>query len=135
MRLMLTAKLHRVRLTRVDRDYEGSIAVDRLLLEEAGILEYEMVHVWNVTNGERLQTYAIAAPAGSGEICLNGAAAHKGNPDDIVIIAAFAPIEEAQALTHRPRVVYVDPDNRSRSGAQSRSPLTPGPHEPGARPF
>jgi aspartate 1-decarboxylase len=123
---MLTAKLHRVRLTRVDRDYEGSIAVDRLLLEEAGILEYEMVHVWNVTNGERLQTYAIAAAAGSGEICLNGAAAHKGNPDDIVIIAAFAPMEDAQAVAHRPRVVYVDPNNRSRREAQSRSPLTPG---------
>ena len=135
MRMMLTAKLHRVRLTRVDRDYEGSIAVDRLLLEEAGILEYEMVHVWNVTNGERLQTYAIAAPAGSGEICLNGAAAHKGNPDDIVIIAAFAPMEEAQALTHRPKVVYVDPNNRSRNQAQSRSLLTPAAFEPGARPF
>jgi aspartate 1-decarboxylase len=113
--MMLTAKLHRVRLTRVDRDYEGSIAVDRLLLDEAGIIEYEMVHVWNVTNGERLQTYAIAAPAGSGEICLNGAAAHKGNLDDIVIIAAFAPMEEAQALSHRPKVVYVDEHNRSRS--------------------
>ncbi len=70
MRMMLTAKLHRVRLTRVDRDYEGSIAIDRSLLEEAGILEYEMVHVWNVTNGERLQTYVIGAPAGSGEVCL-----------------------------------------------------------------
>jgi aspartate 1-decarboxylase len=114
MRMMLTGKLHRVRLTRVDRDYEGSIAIDRLLLEESGILEYEMVHVWNVTNGERLQTYAIAAPAGSGEICLNGAAAHKGNPDDIVIIAAFAPMEEAQARTQRPKVVYVDGHNRSR---------------------
>jgi aspartate 1-decarboxylase len=135
MRMMLTAKLHRVRLTRVDRDYEGSVAVDRLLLEEAGILEYEMVHVWNVTSGERLQTYAIAAAPGSGEICLNGAAAHKGNPDDIVIIAAFAPVEEAQALTHRPKVVYVDGNNRSRSAAGSRSPLTPVALEPGARPF
>jgi aspartate 1-decarboxylase len=117
MRMMLTAKLHRVRLTRVDRDYEGSIAVDRLLLDEAGILEYEMVHVWNVTNGERLQTYAIAAAAGSGEICLNGAAAHKGNPDDIVIIAAFAPMEEAQARSHRPTIVRVDNHNRSRRAA------------------
>lgn len=134
MRLMLTAKLHRVRLTRVDRDYEGSIAVDRLLLEEAGILEYEMVHVWNVTNGERLQTYAIEAPAGSGEICLNGAAAHKGKPDDIVIIAAFAPMEEGKALTHRPKVIYVDPNNRSRSEAGSHSPLAAA-VEPGARPF
>ena len=117
MRMMLTAKLHRVRLTRVDRDYEGSIAIDRLLLEEAGILEYEMVHVWNVTNGERLQTYAISAPAGSGEICLNGAAAHKGNPDDIVIIAAFAPMEDSQARTHLPKVVYVDSNNRARTAA------------------
>jgi aspartate 1-decarboxylase len=117
MRMMLTAKLHRVRLTRVDRDYEGSIAIDRTLLEESGILEYEMVHVWNVTNGERLQTYAIAAPAGSGEICLNGAAAHKGNPDDIVIIAAFAPMEESEARRHKPKVVYVDSGNRSRTSA------------------
>ncbi len=105
MRMMLTAKLHRVRLTRVDRDYEGSIAIDRSLLEEAGILEYEMVHVWNVTNGERLQTYVIGAPAGSGEVCLNGAAAHKGSPNDIVIIAAFAPMEAAAA---RPLVTEVD---------------------------
>jgi aspartate 1-decarboxylase len=117
MRMMLTAKLHRVRLTRVDRDYEGSIAIDRRLLDEAGILEYEMVHVWNVTNGDRLETYAIAAEAGSGEICLNGAAAHKGNPDDIVIIAAFAPVQEEQARTHKPRVVYVDAHNRSRRAA------------------
>jgi aspartate 1-decarboxylase len=121
MRMMLTAKLHRVRLTRVDRDYEGSIAIDRLLLEQSGILEYEMVHVWNVTNGERLQTYAIAAPAGSGEICLNGAAAHKGNPDDIVIIAAFAPVEESEARSHQPRVVYVDSNNHSRMAAANGS--------------
>jgi aspartate 1-decarboxylase len=135
MRMMLTAKLHRVRLTRVDRDYEGSIAVDRLLLDQAGILEYEMVHVWNVTNGERLQTYAIAAPAGSGEICLNGAAAHKGNPDDIVIIATFAPIEEAHARTHRPRVVYVDHHNRSRSAMDDGTQTSAAPSESGARPF
>ncbi len=133
MRMMLTAKLHRVRLTRVDRDYEGSIAIDRLLLEEAGILEYEMVHVWNVTNGERLQTYAIAAPAGSGEVCLNGAAAHKGNPDDIVIIAAFAPMEEEQARSHRPRVVYVDHHNRSRS--KSGNGQAAGVGASGPRPF
>lgn len=135
MRMMLTAKLHRVRLTRVDHDYEGSIAVDRLLLEEAGILEYELVHVWNVTNGERLQTYAIAATAGSGEICLNGAAAHKGNPDDIVIIAAFAPIEEAQTRSHRPKVVYVDHHNRSRSATANGAPVTAGLEGTGAQPF
>jgi aspartate 1-decarboxylase len=133
MRMMLTAKLHRVRLTRVDRDYEGSIAIDRLLLDEAGILEYEMVHVWNVTNGERLQTYAIAAPAGSGEICLNGAAAHRGNPDDIVIIAAFAPIAQGQARDHRPVVVHVDSQNHSRRSPQGHSSAGRG--ETGAEPF
>jgi aspartate 1-decarboxylase len=132
MRMMLTAKLHRVRLTRVDRDYEGSVAIDRLLLDEAGILEYEMVHIWNVTNGERLETYAIAAPAGSGEICLNGAAAHRGNPDDIVIIAAFAPMEETQARIHRPTVVYVDHHNRSRRAIEGN---LAHPAATGARPF
>jgi aspartate 1-decarboxylase len=135
MRIMLTAKLHRVRLTRVDRDYEGSIAIDRLLLDEAGIVEYEMVHVWNVTNGERLETYAIAAPAGSGEICLNGAAAHRGNPDDLVIIAAFAPMEEGQARTHRPKVVYVDNHNRSRQAAQEHTMRIPAGEGTGAGPF
>jgi aspartate 1-decarboxylase len=135
MRVMLTAKLHRVRLTRVDRDYEGSIAVDRLLLEQAGILEYEMVHVWNVTNGERLETYAIAAPAGSGEICLNGAAAHKGNPDDIVIIATFAPMEEAQARIHRPKVIHVDTHNRVRRPAPENSMRTKVADAGAARPF
>lgn len=135
MRMMLTAKLHRVRLTRVDRDYEGSIAVDRLLLNEAGILEYEMVHVWNVTNGERLQTYAIAAAAGSGEICLNGAAAHKGNPEDIVIIASFAPMDEGEARAHRPKVVYVDRDNRSRTPAENHSRTAAASSAAVARPF
>ena len=134
MRMMLTAKLHRVRLTRVDRDYEGSVAIDRLLLDEAGILEYEMVHVWNVTNGERLETYAIAAPAGSGEICLNGAAAHRGNPDDIVIIATFAPMEEGQARIHRPTVVYVDSHNRSRRAIEA-NPAHPVPAADASGPF
>jgi aspartate 1-decarboxylase len=134
MRMMLTAKLHRVRLTRVDRDYEGSVAIDRLLLDEAGILEYEMVHIWNVTNGERLETYAIAAPARSGEICLNGAAAHRGNPDDIVIIAAFAPMEEAQARIHRPTVVHVDHQNRSRRAIEAHL-AHPAAAAAGARPF
>jgi aspartate 1-decarboxylase len=132
---MLTAKLHRVRLTRVDRDYEGSIAVDRLLLDEARILEYEMVHVWNVTNGERLQTYAIAAAAGSGEICLNGAAAHKGNPEDIVIIASFAPMDEGEARVHRPKVVYVDSDNRSRSAPENHLRTAAASSSAAARPF
>jgi len=116
MRTMLQAKLHRLHLTGANVDYEGSIAIDSDLLDAAGILEYEMVHVWNATNGERLQTYAIAAPAGSGEVCLNGAAALKGAPGDIVIVAAFAQMEEAAARRHSPAVIHVDAHNRQRHG-------------------
>jgi aspartate 1-decarboxylase len=112
-RIMLRAKLHRLTLTGANAAYEGSIAIDKDLLEAAGILEYEQVHVWNVSNGERLQTYAIDAPRGSGEACLNGAAALKGAPGDIVIVAAFAPMEEAEARRHVPTVVYVDAHNHA----------------------
>ncbi len=114
MRNMLWAKLHRLTLTGANPDYEGSIAIDRGLLEMAGIMEYEQVHVWNVNSGERLQTYAIAAERGSGEVCLNGAAALKGSPGDIIIVAAFSSVEEAEARTHTPTVVQVDSKNRPR---------------------
>ncbi len=113
-RNMLGAKLHRLTLTGANPDYEGSIAIDRGLLEMAGIMEYEQVHVWNVNNGERLQTYAIAAERGSGEVCLNGAAALKGLPGDVIIVAAFAQMSEAEARTHAPTVVHVDANNRPR---------------------
>lgn len=114
MRIMLRAKLHRLRLTGADPDYEGSIAIDTKLLEAAGILEYEMVHVWNVSNGERLETYAISAPAGSGEVSLNGAAALRGRPGDIIIVATFAPMDEASARRLKPTVIHVDEHNRRR---------------------
>ncbi|MGH7812684.1 MAG: aspartate 1-decarboxylase [Candidatus Binataceae bacterium] len=111
-RNLLRAKLHRLHLTGANVDYNGSIAIDSDLLGAAGILEYELVHVWNATNGERLETYAISAAAGSGEVCLNGAAALKGAPGDIVIIAAFGQMDEAEARRHEPTVVYVDAHNR-----------------------
>jgi len=114
MRIMLRCKLHRLRLTGADPDYEGSIAIDAILLEAAGIIEYEMVHVWNVTNGERLETYAISAPAASGTVALNGAAALRGKPGDIVIVATFAPMDEALARHHRPTVIHVDEHNHPR---------------------
>lgn len=114
MRIMLRAKLHRLRLTGADPDYEGSIGIDSNLLRAADILENEMVHVWNVTNGERLETYAISAPAGSGEVALNGAAALRGKPGDIIIVATFAPMDEARARRHVPRIVHVDDCNRIR---------------------
>ncbi len=114
MRIMLRAKLHRLRLTGADPDYEGSIAIDAELLSAAGILEYEMVHVWNVSNGERLETYAIKAPAGTGEVALNGAAALRGKPGDIIIVATFAPMDEASARRCSPKVIHVDENNRPR---------------------
>ncbi len=109
---MLHAKIHRATVTRVDMHYEGSIAVDQCLSEAAGILPYEAVQVWNVTNGARLETYLIPAARGSGEVCINGAAARLAQPGDIVIIAAFQWMEEAAALRHRPTVVLVDAQNR-----------------------
>jgi aspartate 1-decarboxylase len=112
MRIMLRSKLHRLRLTGADPDYEGSIGIDANLLSAAGILEYEMVHVWNVTNGERLETYAITAAAGSGEVALNGAAALRGKPGDIIIVATFAPMDEASARRCKPTIVHVDEHNR-----------------------
>jgi aspartate 1-decarboxylase len=114
MRIMLRSKLHRLHLTGAEPDYEGSIAIDSSLLELAGIIEYEMVHVWNVSNGERLETYAIKSPAGSGEVALNGAAALRGKPGDIVIVATFAPMDESKARRHTPTVIHVDDRNRPR---------------------
>ena len=114
-RTMLRAKLHRLRLTGANPDYEGSIAIDSDLLDAAGIIEFEQVHVWNVSNSERLTTYAIAAPAGSAEVCLNGAAALRGSQGDIVIIGTFGEMGEAEARDHVPRVVYVDDANRQRN--------------------
>src|ERR1700730_4519705 len=114
MRIMLRSKLHRLHLTGADPDYEGSIAIDTNLLAAAGIIENEMVHVWNVTNGERLETYAIKAPAGSGEVALNGAAALRGKDGDIIIVATFAPMDEASARRCKPAIIHVDEQNRPR---------------------
>ncbi len=111
-RTLLRAKLHRVRVTHAELDYEGSVAIDGRLLEAADIREYERVEVYNVRNGERFATYAIRAADGSGMVSVNGAAAHKARPDDIVIICAYAELEERELAGFRPRLVYVDADNR-----------------------
>src|SRR3954467_14182425 len=92
-RSMLKSKLHRATVTHADVDYEGSLTLDRDLLEAADILPWEEVHIWNVTRGNRLMTYAMEAPAGSGIVCVNGAAAHLAKPGDIVIIATFVVLE------------------------------------------
>lgn len=111
-RTMLGGKIHRATVTEACVDYEGSISVDAALLEAAGILPNEQVHVWDVANGARFTTYAIPAPPGSGAVCVNGAAARLVSPGDLVIVAAFVELEEAEARGWEPRVVFVDERNR-----------------------
>lgn len=111
-RSMFKSKIHRATITHADVDYEGSVTIDTDLLEAADILPHEEVHVWNVTRGTRLSTYALEGERGSGVICINGAAAHLCKPGDLVIIATFAPVAEADARAHRPAVVLVDGNNR-----------------------
>jgi aspartate 1-decarboxylase len=114
---MLRSKLHRATVTRTDLDYEGSITVDAALMEAAGMLPYEAVWVWNIHNGERFETYVLAGRRGSGEICLNGAAARKAQPGDLVIIATFGWVEEQSAHQYTPCIVQVDVHNRPISQA------------------
>ena len=112
---MLKSKLHRVNVTHSELDYEGSCAIDEALLEAGNIREYEQISIYNVTNGERFSTYAIRADRHSGIISVNGAAAHKANPGDIVIIASYAVYNEIELEKFAPQLVYVDSDNRIKS--------------------
>jgi aspartate 1-decarboxylase len=109
---MLQAKLHRVRVTQSELHYEGSCAIDDDLLEASGIKEYQAIDIYNVTNGERFSTYAIRAERGSRTISVNGAAAHKADPGDILIIAAFSIYSELELQKYHPTLVYVDEHNR-----------------------
>lgn len=111
-RTMLKSKLHRVRVTHSELHYEGSCAIDDDLLEAADIKEYQQIDIYNVTNGERFTTYAIRAERGSGVISVNGAAAHKANPGDILIIATYAMYSELELQKFHPQLVYVDEHNR-----------------------
>ncbi len=109
---MLKAKIHRATVTHAELHYEGSIAIDGDLLDTAGIREYEQIHAWNINNGERFVTYALRAEEGSGIISVNGSAAHRAQPGDLVIIAAFVSLNQAEAEQHQPMLVYVDAGNR-----------------------
>ena len=111
-RTLLRAKLHRVHVTHSELDYEGSVAIDGRLLDAADIHEYERIEVYNVRNGERFSTYAIRAQDGSGIISVNGAAAHKAKPADILILCAYGSIDEKELAAFKPRLVYVDEHNR-----------------------
>ncbi|WP_047541319.1 aspartate 1-decarboxylase [Methylotenera versatilis] len=111
-RTMLKSKLHRVHVTHSELHYEGSCAIDEALLEAANIKEYEEIHIYNVTNGQRFNTYAIRAERHSGIISVNGAAAHKAQPKDIIIIASYAHYTEAELQNYAPQLVYVNAQNQ-----------------------
>lgn len=137
MRILLRSKIHRATVTAAELDYEGSISIDQALLDAAGIVEWEQVHVVDLTNGARLETYVIPAPAGSGEIQINGAAAHLVDPGDMIIIMAYEGVPEDRLEGRRPRIVLVDERNRVASvsttnlvngvhPAESREPAVQG---------
>lgn len=126
-RSLFKSKIHRATVTHADLAYEGSVTIDESLMQAADILPYERVHIWNATNGSRLETYALPGEAGSGVICVNGAAARHAHPGDVIILATFADVDEAEARTWKPVVVKVDRRNRivDASGEER-----PGPERP-----
>ncbi len=112
MRTMLKGKIHRARVTQVDVDYEGSITIDKSLMEASDILPYEQVEVLNINNGTRFNTYAIEAEPNSGTICINGAAARLAAKGDIIIILSYCHVPDDEAINVIPKMVYVDENNR-----------------------
>jgi aspartate 1-decarboxylase len=108
---MLKAKLHRARVTHSELDYEGSCAIDGKILDFSGIREYEQIHIYNINNGQRFSTYAIRAADGSGVFSINGAAARLACPGDLIIVAAFASLDEKEMKNYKPTLVYFDGDN------------------------
>jgi aspartate 1-decarboxylase len=123
---MLHSKIHRATVTGADLDYEGSVSIDTDLLEAADIVSGQQVHIWNITRGSRIVTYALPGESGSGTICINGAAAHQNSPGDVVIIASWVELEESKVQHHQPRVVRVDSSNRITGTEQE----IPGPSKP-----
>lgn len=125
-RKLLAAKIHRATVTAADVNYEGSLTVPPELLAAAGIVAYEALHVWNVTRGSRLETYAIEGLPGSHDICANGAAAHLIRPGDHVILAAFTLVPENETKSHQPRLIFVNERNEiSHTGPEIPGPRTP----------
>lgn len=112
LRVMCKSKIHRATVTAADLNYIGSITIDRELMDAADLREYEQVHVVNINNGARLETYVIPGEPGGGEICLNGAAARLAQPGDRVIVISYAHYDEAELERHEPTFVFVDELNR-----------------------
>jgi len=120
---MMKSKIHRATVTQAELHYEGSLTISGELMKAADILPYEMVHVYNVSNGERFETYALEGEPHSGIICLNGAAARKGAVGDLIIITTYGTYEAAELQKHQPIVVMVDRHNRLRDTSASEKPL------------
>ena len=125
-RRMFLSKIHRAVVTHADLDYEGSCTIDTDLMEAADIYANQELHIWNVTRGTRLVTYALPGPRGSGVICINGAAAHGNEPGDLVILATFGEMDSEEARTFEPKIVMVDAHNRIKTTRQE----IPGPQMP-----
>lgn len=125
-RRMFLSKIHRAVVTHADLHYEGSCTIDADLMEAADILPNQELHIWNITRGTRLVTYALPGPHGSGVICINGAAAHGNKPGDLVILATFGEMDSEEARVYEPKIVMVDQENRIRS---MRAEI-PGPQMP-----
>lgn len=113
---LMKSKLHRVKVTQAELNYVGSITIDEDLMDAAGLLENEQVHIVNNNNGERLITYVIKGERGTGIICLNGAAARRAQPGDVIIIIAYCQMTDEEAKTHKPTVVFPDENNRLVAG-------------------
>jgi len=126
MRMILKSKIHRATVTQADLHYVGSIALDRALMDAADLIEGEQVVIADITNGARLETYVIPAPAGSGIVGINGAAAHLVAEGDLVIIMSYALMEDAEAKAFRPRVVHVDEQNRIVARGEDAAEPVPG---------
>jgi len=113
-RMMFKSKIHRATVTGANLNYEGSLTVDADLLDAADILPHEQIHVWDVSNGARLVTYALPGPRGSGQVCVNGAGAHLVKPGDLVIVATYTLMSGRKAKKYEPTVVFVDESNQLR---------------------
>ena len=120
---ILKSKLHRAKITEVQLNYEGSCAIDDELLEAASIKEYEMIHIYNLNNGNRFTTYAIKAERGSGTISLNGAAAYQGNKNDLIIICTYGEIDQNKAKDHKPKLIYFKDDSNTINEIKSQIPI------------
>ena len=127
LRTLLRSKIHRARVTQADLNYEGSITIDQDLLDAAKMVPFEKVDVLNVTNGNRLTTYVIPGVAGSGKICINGAAARLVKVNDVVIIVCYGEYSEDEVANHSAQIVLVDQDNKvTKNVAKSADNLKPG---------